>query len=110
MYMKVFQPRAAVPAEQLPEHPRAGGPRRIWGVGRGRAPLQRRHDALAGSHERPRCFLPFLLALTWISLSSEVLMLGTRSGRLSLTFPAEAELGCSIPLYLALSVCGSCFL
>lgn len=37
-------------------------------------------------------------------------MLGTRSSQLSLTFPAEAEPGCSIPLYPGLSVHGSDFL
>jgi len=86
------------------------GPRHVWGTGRGQAPLQRRHDALAGGHERPRCFLQFLPALTWLSLSSKVLLLGTRSGRLSPTFPVEAKLGCIIPLYPGLSVRGSRFL
>lgn len=111
MYTKVPEPRAAVPkAEQLPEHPRTRGPHHVWGAGRGRAPLQHHHDALASGHERPRCFLQFLPALTWLSLSSEVLLLSTRSSRLSLTFPAEAEPGCSIPLYPSLSVQGSRFL
>lgn len=99
-----------IPAENLPEHPCAGGPRRVWGAGRDRAPLQRRHDALAGGHERPRCFLQFLLALTWLSLSSKVLMLGTHGSRLSLTFAAEAELSCGIPLHPGLSVRGFRFL
>lgn len=99
-----------IPAENLPEHPCAGGPRRVWGAGRDRAPLQRRHDALAGGHERPRCFLQFLLALTWLSLSSKVLMLGTHGSRLSLTFAAEAKLSCGIPLHPGLSVRGFRFL
>lgn len=45
-----------LPAEQLPEHPRAG-------TAPGQAPFQSHPDA----PEQPRCFLEFLLALTWLS-------------------------------------------